>query len=268
MNDSTNSLALAAQNAFEDCDRKELEEHAETLGVQFHPNIKDENLRDRLLENLGHAPREIPDEPTEQDHADRSSAGLPDGGRSGELSTRELFGMNLTPKGKWQGRRRVVSIQRPTESPKARAPHVLQWGKSMATIPFNKAVSIPYPFYHILKNSTFKELHQKTRVDDDGVPHKVNNYEEINRFSLTDMGDDPDTAHLPVSHKDQFRRIAEATDMLRSDDINKARLLQIARRLRLRIPRQAESGEVREVILRKIGYDTLMMDFGEDEAAA
>lgn len=270
MTDNSKGLALAASDGFENSSREELEAYAEILGVKFHPNCGDDTLRNRLLENLGQAPREIPNEPDDEEAATRKeeNAEMADVRSHAEpLSLKELFALNLTPDGKWQGRRRRIMIQRPVESPKARAPHACQWGRSMITIPLNKAVSVPYPFYHILKNANYKELEQKTRIDEDGVPHRVNIYHRANRFSLSDMDDDERTSHLPVSQNDQFRRIVEATDMLRDQRVTDRMLLMIARRLRLRLPRQAGRDEIRDTIMRKLGYDTMLMDFGEEEVA-
>ncbi len=255
MSDTSNRLALAADQHFKESGREELEAFADILNVKFHPNIGDDTLRNRLLEALGRKAYEFPAEEDEQQKADRDEP-VGDKPEVDGMSPTDLFRLNLTPDGKWQGRRRMITIQRPHESPKAKAPHAFRWGRSMMTIPYNKAVSVPYPFWEAVRNCEYKELTQKTRVSEDNVSHRVNHYEKVNRFSLTDLGDDQSTSNLPTSQKDQFRRIAEMTGKFKEYDRRK--LVILARRLRLRIARNAEDGEIRDAVLAKLGYDTMM----------
>lgn len=256
MSTNPDHLAQAAAEDFAKSGRAELEAFAEMIGVSFHPNIGDEKLRDRLLEKLGKKVHEFPAEPTEQQVEDRAQ----DIGAGMDLN--ELFKLNLSPDGPWQGRRRMVQISRP-EGWKGNQPQPFRWGRSMVMVPFNRPVSVPYPVYHIMKNSVYKELRQIRETASDGTGRIRNTYEERNRWNLTDMGDDQSTAHLPVSQKEQFRYLAENTGMFKN--MARRQLILLARRLRVRIPNQIDPGEqgdqsIRDRVLAKLGYD-MLLDF-------
>ena len=244
-----NRLTQAMQADFEGVDRKELEAFAMYMGVDYHPNIGDERLRGRILEKLGKEPIEF---------VDGEGAVSSDAPSDGPLSMQDLMGLNLTANGVWDGRKRIVSIVRPDEY-KGNQAHPFNWGRYRVTVPWGRPVSVAYPIFDIIKNANYKEIFQVRTTGRDGTPKIVNEFTTVNRFRPTDMGDDPQTAHLPESQQDQFRRIAEMTNYFEGWDARK--MARTARRLSLRYPRGASYEELRDIILLSIGYDVDMMEF-------
>lgn len=246
-------LATASESEFKSSTREELEAFAAMLQVEFHPNIKDDNLRARLMTKLGRQVNEFPSElPAQQaeDQAAEVSSG----------SVQELYALNLTPDGRWEGRRRIITITRP-EGWKGRQPLPVRWGRSMVMVPFGVTVSVPYPVYNILRRSKYKELEQIKTMGKDGVLKPRNVFHERSRFNLQDLGDDNKTVGLPVSQKEQFRQISVMTDNLMK--LDRRKLIIMARRLRVRIPKALEPGDegtqqIRDAIRAKLGFDVLM----------
>lgn len=297
MNVDATRLTQATQSNFVDCGRQELEAFAEVLGVKFSPNIGDENLRARMVEHLGGKPVETiveagqarkPDEPEKQP--------------AQKITVDDLMALNLTPQGKWQGRRHMVQIIRP-ENFKGHRPQPFNWAGYQVLVPWNKLISVPYPIYEQIKNA--EHIHVETEMDSrhGTKPISESTMRMVNRWNFTDAGVDPTTAHLPRSQKQQFRWIAEMSGMWRDlirpagyyttqglpvekDDDgqyvrpdgkvidrskvrtrteadtqrDKRHLTRIARRLRLRYERGASAMDIRDVILRKLGYDVDLMD--------
>lgn len=256
------SLAGAAAAKFQGSDRPALEAYAEILGVQFHPNISDEKLRARMLENLGEAAPVIEPTPT-----------VPQT-NGNELTLEQLYRLDLTPQAAkqsgWQGRRRLISIVRPVAE-KTCNWFNFRWGGFPYTVPFNTQVSVPHPIYHNIKQSNHKDLKQRRSVGPDGTQKMHNDYRETNRFNLQDLGDDPKTAHLPVSLKDQCQRIARLenywADCLVDPEKDSAaaakgrhRLTVLCRRLRVRYPKGESAWDMRDRILRRLGFDVDMME--------
>lgn len=251
---NTDNLARAIGKDFKGCSRAELEAFAGQIGVEFHPNIGDEKLRARMMEKLGKEPVEMPgtNEVQQVDGPDAEEAG------DHHLSLKELMKLNLTPDGLWEGRRRLVTIVRP-DNFKGNAPHPFRWGRALCTIPYNRMVSVPYPIYHIIRNSDYKEVEQERTTGRDGTPRVINHYVTQNRWRYNDLGDDPKTEHLPVSQKDQFQQVAERSGLFAEWD--RRQLTRLARRITgIRYPKGAEAGEIRDAILMKLGYDVDMLD--------
>jgi len=270
MNDTTLNLAGAIANRFQDCDREKLEAFANAMEIDFHPNIKDERLRDRMLERIGMRlddgeAVEVPTNPGARPFEDV----LPQELDKADLA--RLARLNLGPDGKWEGRRRLVNVPRP-ETMKGQQAHPWTWGRHQVMVPWGVQVSVPYPIYNMMKNTTYIEIEQERTTDRRGTPKIINHKTEQNRFNFADFGDDPKTIDLPRSQKEQFRMIAEATDFFAG--WNRTQLARICRRLSLRYERGTEVEAIREIILYALGFDPDLIDsedggglFGEENAA-
>lgn len=255
-------LARSAAEDFASATRPELEAFAEMLDVSYHPNIGDEKLKERLLAKLGKGvpdgDRTLPHEfitPNADGESGMNDAQKHDVETTAVDDVTGLIQLNLTPDSTWQGRRRLVQITRP-EGMKGVYPQPFRWGRNLCMVPFNKTVSVPYPIYHLIKNSNFKEVRQVRSTGDDGTPRIINKFTVHNRWNLTDIGDDPATINLPVSQKDQFRRVAEACGMF--EEWPRRKLVALARRLRVRFRRDDSQEDIRLSILEKIGFDIEM----------
>jgi len=243
-------LDQARQDRFVNSDRADLEAFASVLGIDYHPNIGDEKLRARMLESLGERVEDAPPE-----------ISLPEPEAAGRLSKDQLeflLGLNLTSNcGKWPGRRRIVSIVRPDEY-KGLRPHPFRWHNMTVFVPWNTPSSVPWPIYQIIKNSNHVEVIENDYVREGKKSRSTWDTRMVNRWNFTDLGDDPATAHLPLDQKEQFRIIAEDQDLFRG--YSKRKMTVVARRLKLRYPRGAEAEEIREIVLRSLGYDVDMME--------
>ena len=266
MTHTTLNLAEAIANNFATCNREQLEAFAEMMEIDFHPNIADERLRDRMLDRIGKTlnqgePLEISSDPS----AEAFEVRAPDKYTTKDLN--ELMALNLTPNGKWEGRRRKVSVPKP-ENLKGQQAHPFSWGKHMVMVPWNVPVSVPYPIYEILRNGQSFQIEQERTTDKRGTPKIINHRVEEMRFRYADMGDDPETLNRPTSQREQFRKVAEATEYFK--DWNRAQLARLCKRLALRYERGIDTAEIRDLVLRSLRYDPDMLEDGVfiDEAVA
>ncbi len=270
-----NDLATAIAENFENSSREELLDYAKAMEISIHPNTKEETIRGKLLEKLGKDPakpeRGVPNapqrdikQPDDEDDEPVEYADEPPMKVSREGMNKDdlirLMKLNLKPRGIWQGRRHLAQITKP-EGVKGNQPHPVTWGGMQIMIPWNSAVSLPEPHFNILTDANFKVLEQEEAKTKKGTPYMINHYTVENRFRLSHMGLDPKTAHLPASQQEQFKIVAENTEMFKN--FNRVALAKLARRLRVKYPRDLDNEEIRMRILEKLGYDLDM--FGTDD---
>ena len=252
----------ASENGFEGIEREQLNMFAQVLGVPLG-NYKDDTLRKRLLEKLGKAPLVVTDT---------------DGKPLRELATEdigiekvdEIFKLDLTGRGPWQGRRRIVQISKP-DAYEGIHPQFISWGNQNYWVRYDHQVSVPYPVRNLLENTKVKSY---VRGD---PPHYKPSWRMVSRFRFGDLRDDPKTAHLPVSQKHQFRVIANRTDNFREFGANEAilrrnlikmidRAQSIRNNWRRRFKadlREQDANTIREALLEYVGIEE-----GLDVAAA
>lgn len=182
---TTITLEDAINQRFEQSTRDELLTYCEELGItDVRPNAELSDIKSRIYGALG--------------IADRQSA--PSGQGVGRVfKSNVLPEMNLTPSGKWGGRRRRIVVPRPASATKSERAMPIGWnGKATYWLPYNEPVAVPYPIYNILKQLTIRRPIQKT-VDGPGETKEITTAWEFDPFPMTDFGDDPSTAHLPCS---------------------------------------------------------------------
>jgi hypothetical protein len=103
-------------------------------------------------------------------------------------------GPNLSPIGKWGGRRRNVILQE-DEQDKKTAFTSVSWDSNTIFIKKGEIASIPYPHYEALKNA----INYMPVV----IATPTGRKEEERRIPalpFQDLGDDPETAHLPRNY--------------------------------------------------------------------
>lgn len=278
-------LPTAIAENFENSTRDELLAYAEQMELNVHKNSNNATLRKMLLEKLGKDPdapkkgveqiegRQVQVDEEEEERRDpieyadefplkvfAPDPNDPDADRMPKKDLIRLMKLNLRPRGIWQGRRHLIQITKP-DGMKGQHPHPVQWAGMQIMIPWSKAVSVPEPHYNILRDANYLELEQEEAKTKKGAPYMINHYTLQNRFRLSDMGIDPKTAHLPASQQEQFRIVAQNTNMLK--EFNRVALAKLARRLRVKYPRDLEDEEIRMRLLEKLGYDLEM--FGDDD---
>lgn len=195
----------ASEDGFAKCDRDTLKLYAETLGVPVG-NSKDDTLRQKLLEKLGRVnviATDSSNRPLREIEYDEI----------GLDSIDEIFKLDLTGRGPWGGRRRIIKIAKPDEY-EGLHPQFIGWGRQKYWIRYDAEVSVPYPVRNLMANTTVKKYVR-------GQPPLYKpSWRQHSRFRFSDLRDDPATANLPVSQKHQFRVIAQRTDNFREFGAN------------------------------------------------
>lgn len=247
-------LMKAAENEFEGADLDALREYCERMGIEYHPNNNADTLRKRLTAALGEY-REVSGEDTD---------GL--GVSSQQQKIKALVGINLRSTGKWEGRRRMIQLHRSMSNENTSRPQFFAWGRLHVYVPFGVACSIPYPIWNILKDTSGKKMERKRRVDDDGRIRFEEVWVNNERFMYSDMGDDPATAHLPVSELDRISRLHDLTNGFKGYGTRQFRAMCLA----LHITPQAdwEPQDFRNAVLRRCGLTDSHVDLSTPEEAA
>jgi len=222
-------LKTAAETQFAECERPELSEFCDILGVAYLPQNNAKTLRKKLMEQLGVLTEVIA--ANVQEKTELAKAPDFDGG---ELTMDVLAAINMRPQGTWQGRRRVIVLHREA-SHTTTFPQFFAWEDLHCYIPWGVEAPIPFPIWNILFSTTQgNRLIRKRRVDEDGRIFYEEHWVNDQRFMFTDLGDDPATAHLPRDIQEQFRWMWFKTDGF--DGYSLRQFADIARRLKIPKP--------------------------------
>lgn len=249
------NLIEHSQAGFEDVPRELLEKYAEVLGAEFDGRNSDETLRNKLNTQLGNMAMVQAEhyQGAQGDHLLRPAEDPDHPGLN--MSIDELFKFNLSGRGKWGGRRRLVRIGKLPEQTRGLRLY-FGWSRLGYWIQPNAQVSIPYPVYNTLSKYTMtKDLTQVTRTREDGTQYRRNTFTERPRFQYSDFGDDPETRDFPVSQKQQFREIARRTNEFTTfknkageeEEFDLPRLTMVAERLNIKPFRVRGQGEIEEL---------------------
>lgn len=172
----------ALKTGFATSTREELLEYCQLMGIdKINPQGTIQSLVDAINAALGFAP-----------------TGAPDARRPAPPKSAVIPPVNLTPHGKWGGRRRRIILPRPEGSTLARAKGFGWNGKATFYVPYDETVAIPYPIYNILKDTKKPRPKRVEMRNPDGSTEMTTGWDH-NSIPFTDLGDDPVTAHLPTS---------------------------------------------------------------------
>jgi hypothetical protein len=166
--------------------------------------------------------------------------------------------LNLKPVGRWEGRRRRVRLHESEQDQKSSWKEIA-WDQSKILVHTGMEVPIPYPHYEVLKNA----IHVHIRRVEDLVNRRIVESEKrVLSIPFDDLGDDPETAHLPCSWIERQQQDARAKRYYQGTKRN------ILTRLFLdmvdgSVPRETirewSDEEVREQVLNKLGlYEECM----------
>lgn len=174
----------ALTSGFENSTREELVNYCELMGIDnFDANGPIQSIKDTLNAALGFGPSTGPM---------RREAGKP------PPQSSVICPYQLTPHGKWGGRRRRIELPRPDGNTVARA-EAFGWnGKAPYYLPYDEPVSVPYPIYMILVDTRKPRMKQVRTQAGDGSTEITTGWDHVTR-AFKDYGDDKITEHLPCS---------------------------------------------------------------------
>jgi hypothetical protein len=108
-------------------------------------------------------------------------------------STEEVRNINLRPVGRWGGRRRRVVLNEIQDG----SPWVnLSWDQNQILVKRGAEVALPYPHYQVLLGTVAEHLSLKFNDQTRNVDRETKMVQSV---PFQDLGDDPETAHLPRS---------------------------------------------------------------------
>lgn len=200
-----NLNALIASN-FADADREALNKAHEIKHRFASPDITDDELRRRLVQDF--KPTEDGPAPTMQppSHGERAPVTRTPNGKI----------PNLRVSGKWEGRMRRVTIHKFREESQSGAQKI-GWEGVFWTIAYEQTVDMPWPYWQSLLNTDF--IDDRSDEVTEWVPDKkqkgklmcVRTSRRIPTIRYTDHGDTPGTENLPESYLQHFQREAART---------------------------------------------------------
>lgn len=237
-----------SETGFVNTKREDLEQYARIIGVELKGNLKDDTLRQRLLEKLGKQSMIAMENNGPVEAAEFDGVGITD--------IDELFKLNLTGRGKWEGRRRKITVARP-DAYEGKLPQFVKWGRQAVWIRYDEEVSVPYPIWNILKDAKPKRLFQRRSMGEDGMYRIQNQFKPYDRFRISDHGDDPATRDLPVNQKHQYRALAKMTNgftQYKGEPISKGQLLMLADRVRSLKPNRMRDWDQEAIRAALLGY--------------
>jgi len=218
------NLRLAAESKFEGCKREELVVYCTVLGIEVKEGHNVPNLIKKLLDTLGQY-NELSIADPEEAHA-----------KAVKLTELNLSDLNLASTGRWQGKRRIVTLHRAAAYDTA-FPLFLAWENMHVYLPYGTKAALPWPIWCILhETSKAKKMIRKRHLDDEGRISYRETWVPDQPYMYTDHGDDPDTALLPATIMQAVRDMYDASEGLKS--YNERQIREICRRLRIGAKRE------------------------------
>lgn len=199
MSQNAISLEDAAANRFETSVRSELVDYCTELGLDLD-GIDTDSCDPRVLHNMLFGALGL---------AHRHSEARADGAGARRQFTPSQSKVNppvnLTPNGKWGGRRRRVLVPRP-ENTEAKA-ESWEWnGKAAYWLPYGEVVAVPWPIYCQMRDTKKRRpIQKKTPLPSGSV--EITTAWEFDPFVFNDQGDDPVTKDLPTSMTDFYQSL-------------------------------------------------------------
>jgi hypothetical protein len=244
------NFKAAAEERFENNTREELAQFCDMLGVEYLPQNNEKTLRKKLLDALGQY-----HEVTHGGPKGESVTKLPDLPDKATLDAATLIGLNLHSQGGWQGKRRRISLHRALEYESTVFPHFFAWEGLHCYVPFGVTCDVPYPIWHVLQSAnTGKKMQRNRKVDSEGRIYYEETWVPTQRFMVSDYGVTPGTEHLPEDVQDQVRKMWHLTDEF--DGYSAAQFRQLCRMLKISVPADWRTPEMKHAIKRLLGLTT------------
>lgn len=182
-----------ASTGFAGLSRKQLEEACAVFNIKFHPNSGDDLLRGRLCDAAGAV---APTGPVVVPVVPKAVRGL------GEMP-------NVTPVGRWGGRRYDVTVFAPSGETAKYLP--IGWEGDPLYVKFGELTHLPEPHYHSLNNAKLRSFTVKSEKSGEGVRRSEEHVEQL-AYPFTFHGITPGTEHLPGSMLEWYQWRADAKD--------------------------------------------------------
>lgn len=248
-------LKQAAEGGFEGADIDALRAYCDRLGIEYAKSNNAAALRKKLTVALS--------------KYNEQSVG--DGEEDAEIALdkqhREavsLTQLNLRGQGHWGGRRRIIQLHRAMDH-ESTFPQFFAWRQLHCYIPFGVVAPLPYPIFNILKDTAGSRLIRRRRTDEEGRIFYVEEWVPTQRFMYTDLGDDPDTANLPVDVRDMVRRLYSLTDEFKGFSARQFR--ELCTRLTVEVKPTWEDVDMRAAIMTRCKLSATTVDLSRPEAA-
>lgn len=248
-------LMKAAESGFDGADIDALRAYCDRMGIKYAMNNTADTLRKKLKKALGEyneVVEETGDENTESSIDPKHAEAM------------GLTNLNLRSQGKWDGKRRKIVLHRAMDH-ESTFPQFFAWGRLHCYIPFGIEADIPYPIFNILKDTAGSRLIRRRKTDEDGRIFFQEEWVPTQRFMYTDMGDDPDTMHLPDSMRDMVRRLFKVTDEFAG--FSERQYRELCTRLLIDIKRTWEAVDMRAAIIARCQLGSGRVDLSRPEAA-
>lgn len=193
--------------------RQDLLKAAKTLGVAIENTMTADDLRAAINAKLG-VPTDFqqdddakqPETTERQDRVTDSMAAVvnqagPDAiaTATGPVLAESNSIPNLTPNGRWEGKRAKVIRTRTGHMDMGGA--IYRWNGWPTIIPINEEVDVAWPIYEIMKNTIGTNVSVRQKIDPD-KPARVENIIErsqYQKYPFSFLGVTPGTEHLPES---------------------------------------------------------------------
>ena len=198
----TDSIMTAAETEFAGADLEALRAYCDRIGIEYSKNHNAATLRKLLTAATAEGSTHYSETVTPSDETIAEEK---------RLEVLDLVSLNLRPQAGWQGRRRTIQLHRAMAHESTR-PQFFAWGRLHCYGPMGVECSIPYPIFNILKDTAGTRLTRKRKTDDEGRIYFQDVWVPTQRFMYSDMGDDPDTANMPVDMRDMVIRLHGLTD--------------------------------------------------------
>lgn len=248
------NLREAAKDKFEGCEKDELVVYCQVLGIEVKDGHNAPQLRKKLLETLGQY--------NELSIGDPAEAKLD----MKRLEDMNLAQLNLSSTGKWQGKRRVVTLHRSAHHD-TNYPMFLAWENLHVYLPYGVRASLPWPIWKILEQTTTaKKMISKRHIDPEGRVTYRQHWIDDQPYMFTDHGTDPETANLPSSIIDAMKMVYHASDGMK--DYNERQVREVCRRLRISVPATWDLTQMLFTIQATLGIPIDMDMAGSDLTAA
>jgi hypothetical protein len=202
MDNIENLIPEWTDRRFEGLTREELRAAGKILGANFGANTGEATMRAKLCEIAGTLPPdEIP--------APRATP-ITEAAANGMFEPKP----NLTSSGEWGGRRHLVSIFHPGENTENSPKYVRLFHEcEPRDFPYDEIIKLPEPMYQALKNTKRGDLQERRIKDKDGNLASIEHTTvRTPRYAFQYHGVDPDTASLPGSLTEYWRRQAKRTN--------------------------------------------------------
>lgn len=187
------------QKGVENCDKAELIEICEVMGIPYHHNNSETTLRDKILVAWGEGSIEI---------SDGERVNIAPADSAAQTSIRAdgsiLPKVNLSPNGAWGGRRETVTLaNQDMEVNKEGFPQYAAWDSLEVFIPFDVQCDVPYPIFISLQNAEGARR-VSHRVDRNSRISMQHEWKTTRRFAVNHAGTTKGTENLPTSLQDHF----------------------------------------------------------------